>query len=93
MISFQFWNDVLFVVVWLIRLGGPHFYVYVWFFLMIVSVIMMMIYPTMIAPLFNQYIKLEEGPLYEAIEKLAKRVSFPLTEVLLCLHILLTTQS
>lgn len=72
---------ILGAIVWLIRLGGPHFYVYVWFFLMIVSVIMMMIYPTMIAPLFNQYIKLEEGPLYNAIEKLAKQVSFPLTEI------------
>lgn len=68
-------------VVWLIRLGGQHFYVYVWFFLMVVSVVMMMIYPTLIAPLFNQYIKLEGGALYEAIEKLAKRVDFPLTEV------------
>lgn len=49
---------------------------------MVVSFIMMTIYPTMIAPLFNKYIKLEAGPLYEAIERLAERVEFPLTEVL-----------
>lgn len=50
-------------------------------YIMFVYAVMMMIYPTMIAPLFNQYTKLQEGPLYEAIEKLAEEVQFPLTEV------------
>ena len=74
-------GPVLGAVIWLVRLGGPHFYFYVWLFLCIVSVIMMTIYPTMIAPLFNKYTKLDEGPIYAAIEKLANQVSFPLTEI------------
>jgi STE24 endopeptidase len=71
------------IVVWLVRWGGPYFYFYVWTFLFVVSVIMMTIFPVWIAPLFNKYTPLENGPLYEAIEKLAKSVDFPLTKIFL----------
>lgn len=68
-------------VVCLVRWGGPYFYFYVWAFLFVISVLLMTIYPTLIAPLFNKYTPLDKGPLYEAIEKLAKRVEFPLTKL------------
>lgn len=74
-------SPVLAAVVWIVRLGGPHFYFYVWLFLCVVSVVLMTVYPTLIAPLFNKYTKLEDGPIYQAIEELAKRVSFPLTQI------------
>lgn len=41
----------------------------------------MTVYPTLIAPLFNKYTKLEDGEVMAAIEALAKKVSFPLTQV------------
>ena len=69
------------VVVWLVRWGGPYFYYYVWAFLFVLSIVLMTIYPTVIAPLFNKFTPLSKGPLYEAIEKLAKRVDFPLTKL------------
>jgi STE24 endopeptidase len=72
---------ILSVVVYIIRMGGPHFYFYVWSFLCIISIIMMTIYPTVIAPLFNKYTKLDSGPIYDAIEQLAKKVEFPLTQI------------
>lgn len=72
---------IISVIVWLVRVGGPYFYFYVWAFLFVVSLVMMTIYPTFIAPLFNKYEKLESGPVYEAVEKLAKQVSFPLTQL------------
>ena len=72
---------VLSVVIWLIRIGGPHFYYYVWVFLCLVSVVLMTVYPTLIAPLFNKYTKLEDGEVKTAIEELAKQVSFPLTNL------------
>lgn len=72
---------VLSIVVWLVRWGGDYFYFYVWMFLFVVTVVMMTLYPTLIAPLFNKYDKLESGPLYDAIEELAKKVSFPLTQI------------
>ena len=74
-------GPVLAMVVWIVRWGGPHFYFYVWLFLCIISVVFMGLYPTLIAPLFNKYTKLDSGPIYTAIEELAKRVSFPLTQI------------
>jgi STE24 endopeptidase len=48
------------MVVAVIRWGGPYFYVYVWAFLFAVSMLMLTIYPTLIAPLFNKYTPLDK---------------------------------
>lgn len=68
-------------IIWLVRSGGEFFYFYVWMFLFIISIFLMIIYPTVIAPLFNKFTKLEEGDIKTGIEELAKSVSFPLTEL------------
>mmetsp|Transcript_27667 Transcript_27667/g.38113 ORF Transcript_27667/g.38113 Transcript_27667/m.38113 type:complete len:472 (-) Transcript_27667:1008-2423(-) len=80
-LTFVLSMPILSIVIWLVRLGGEYFYFYVWLFLLVVSVILMTIYPTLIAPLFNKYTKLEDGEVKTAIENLSKRVSFPLTQV------------
>jgi STE24 endopeptidase len=80
-LSFVIGSPILACMIWVIRLGGPYFYFYVWIFFFVVSVVMMLLYPTLIAPLFNKYTKLEDGPVYQAIEELAKKVSFPLTQI------------
>ena len=41
----------------------------------------MTIWPEYIAPLYNKYTPIEEGPVYDAIKKLADSVEFPLTEL------------
>ena len=43
---------------------------------------MMSIYHDFIAPLFDRFISLPDGPLRESIEKLAERIEFPLTKIL-----------
>lgn len=40
-------------VVYIVRMGGPFFFLYLWAFLFVVSLVMMTLYPTLIAPLFN----------------------------------------
>ena len=50
----------------------------------------MTVYPTLIAPLFNKYTKLEDGEVMTAIEALAKNVSFPLTQVTSLNHFICT---
>lgn len=81
LLTFVIGAPILSVVIWLVRWGGQYFYFYVWGFLFVVSLILMTVYPTLIAPLFNKYDKLESGPVYSAIEELAKKVSFPLTQI------------
>ena len=72
---------VISLLIWVVRIGGPYFYFYVWVLLFIVSTIFMTLYPTLIAPLFNKYTNLDNGPVYDAISGLAKQVSFPLTKI------------
>jgi hypothetical protein len=51
---------VLYAVLTLIRWGGELFWLYVWVFLLMVSLVMLTIYPIYIAPLFNKFTPLEE---------------------------------
>ena len=41
----------------------------------------MTIYPVAIAPLFDKYTPLKEGPLRSRIEALASKIKFPLTKL------------
>jgi hypothetical protein len=46
-----------------------------------VQLVLLTIYPTLIQPLFNKVTPLEPSPLRTAIEALAQRVHFPLTQL------------
>ena len=61
--------------------GGEKFYLYVWAFTFVFSVIMMTLVPVVIMPLFNKYEKLPDGPLKDSIYELAGKLSFPLTKL------------
>ncbi|POM63616.1 CAAX prenyl protease 1, partial [Phytophthora palmivora] len=50
-------------LIYVIRWGGEYFYMYVWAFLFVFSVVMMTLYPVLIMPLFNKFTPLEEGVL------------------------------
>lgn len=80
-LTFVLGLPILSAIVWLVRAGGEHFYFYVWAFLLVVSIVMMTIYPEWIAPLFNKYDPLPEGETKAAIEAMAKTVDFPLTKL------------
>lgn len=69
------------VLIYVIRWGGEYFYMYVWAFLFLFSVIMMTLYPVLIMPLFNKFKPLEEGALRTRIETLAASLQFPLTKL------------
>ncbi len=65
----------------IIFMGGERFYLYVWAFTFVFSVIMMTLVPVVIMPLFNKYEKLPDGPLKDSIYELAGKLSFPLTKL------------
>eukprot|EP01116_Phalansterium_solitarium_P007630 TRINITY_DN2042_c0_g1_i1.p1 TRINITY_DN2042_c0_g1~~TRINITY_DN2042_c0_g1_i1.p1 ORF type:complete len:370 (+),score=119.90 TRINITY_DN2042_c0_g1_i1:94-1203(+) len=74
-------GPLLAVLITLIQWGGPHFYIYVWLFLVAFQLVMLLVYPTLIAPLFNKFEPLPDGELRSAIEALAKSIGFPLTKL------------
>jgi len=68
-------------LLYIIKWGGPYFYIYAWVFLFVFTLFMMTIYPNVIAPWFNKFDPLPDGELKTAIEALAASISFPLTKL------------
>ncbi|XP_014236302.1 CAAX prenyl protease 1 homolog [Trichogramma pretiosum] len=65
-------------IVWIIKNGGDYFILYLWIFTVVMSLVLMVIYPEFIAPLFDKYTALPEGDLKVRIEALASSLGFPL---------------
>lgn len=67
--------------IWLVKAGGPFLALHLWLFMCLVSLLMMVLYPAVIAPLFNKFTPLSEGSLRTKIEDLASSLKFPLTKL------------
>ncbi|KAL3905375.1 MAG: hypothetical protein SGILL_009703, partial [Bacillariaceae sp.] len=65
----------------IIKMGGEYFYMYVWGFMFVFSVIMMTLVPVFIMPLFNKYEPLPDGSLKTQIYELAGRLNYPLKKL------------
>jgi STE24 endopeptidase len=65
-------------MVFIVRNGGDLFFLQMWLALFLMSLFIMMIYPELIAPLFDKYTPLPEGDLKTQIEQLASKLGFPL---------------
>ncbi|KAJ2377466.1 zinc metalloprotease [Coemansia sp. RSA 2611] len=66
---------------WVIERTGARFYLYAWALMAGVQLLLIVIYPTVIQPLFNKFEPLPAGELRTAIEALATRLQFPLTKL------------
>jgi len=64
--------------VYIVKIGGDYFFVYLWLFTMVATFILLTIYPNCIAPLFDKYTPLPDGELRTCIEELAASTEFPL---------------
>jgi STE24 endopeptidase len=67
---------LLILVLWLMRQMGELWWLYVWAVWTGFSLIMLVLYPTLIAPLFNKFIPLAEGQLKTRVEQLLARCGF-----------------
>ncbi|CAN7989280.1 unnamed protein product [Ixodes hexagonus] len=68
-------------IVQIIKLGGDYFFIYLWFFTLVVSVLMSVVYSDFIAPLLDKFTPLPEGDLRTKIEELAASIHFPLKKL------------
>ena len=67
---------LLLAVLWLMSAMGDRWWLYVWLFWLAFNLLVMLIYPTLIAPLFNKFSPLEQGDLKTRIEALLERCGF-----------------
>jgi len=67
---------VVFVVLWLMQRMGDLWWFYVWLFWLGFNLLVLLIYPSFIAPLFNKFSPLADQSLKERIESLLTRCGF-----------------
>jgi STE24 endopeptidase len=67
---------LLVLVLWLMRTAGTLWWLWAWCAWMAFQLLILVLYPTLIAPLFNKFTPLAEGPARERIEGLLTRCGF-----------------
>ena len=70
-----------FGLLWIIHKTGDMFFYWACIFTTIVSLIMIVLFPLVIMPLFNKFSPFEDNVLKKDIEALAKSINFPLTKL------------
>ncbi|MDO8789933.1 MAG: M48 family metallopeptidase [Sulfuritalea sp.] len=69
-------GPLLLAVLWLMDVMGKSWWLYVWLLWLGFNLLVLFLYPTVIAPLFNKFTPLEDASLKARIEALLKRCGF-----------------
>ncbi len=69
-------GPLLLAVLWLMDAMGANWWLYVWLVWLATNLLMLFLYPTVIAPLFNKFTPLEDASLKARIEALLARCGF-----------------
>ncbi len=67
---------LLLLVLWLMERAGAYWWLYAWVAWVLFNLLVVALYPTLIAPLFNKFTPLEEGELKRRVEALLERCGF-----------------
>ena len=67
---------LLFCILWLMEKMGANWWLYAWFAWITFNLLVLAIYPTWIAPIFNKFTPLEDTSLKTRIEQLLKKCGF-----------------
>ena len=74
-------GPVLGAILYFFENTGEWGWLYVWLFITFFSIIMQPIFNNFIAPMFNKFTPLEDGPLKEKITKYLNKVNFPVKKL------------
>jgi STE24 endopeptidase len=69
-------GPLILLVLWLMGIMGSAWWIWVWVVWMGFNLAVLMLYPTLIAPLFNKFMPLEDAALKSRIEALLERAGF-----------------
>jgi STE24 endopeptidase len=64
------------LIVWLMNTAGPLWWLWAWAALIVFQLVMLLIFPTVIAPLFNKFVPLDNAALKSRIDMLLARCGF-----------------
>ena len=74
-------GGLLVIFVLMVEVIGADFWWYFWIVITVFLLALNMLYTSLLLPLFNKLVPLEEGVLKKSIADFAEKVSFPLTQV------------
>lgn len=69
-------TPILFVALWLMQGAGQYWWLYLWIVWSAFNLLMLAVYPTFIAPLFNKFSPLQDEALKQRIEALLTKCGF-----------------
>lgn len=69
-------TPLLVAALWLMERAGQAWWLWVWALWVAFNLSVLVLYPTVIAPLFNRFVPLEPGPVRERVERLLERCGF-----------------
>jgi STE24 endopeptidase len=69
------------LVLWLMAQAGSAWWLWAWGVFMGFNLLMLVVYPTVIAPLFNRFTPLQDDGLRQRVQALAQRCGFAITEL------------
>jgi STE24 endopeptidase len=67
---------ILFAALWLMQGAGQYWWLYLWIIWSVFNLLMLAVYPTFIAPLFNKFAPLQDESLKQRIEALLTKCGF-----------------
>jgi STE24 endopeptidase len=70
-------------MLWLMQAAGGYWWAYAWLSWVAFNLLMLAIYPTWIAPLFNKFSPMPETPLKQRVERLLERCGFRIKGLLI----------
>lgn len=76
MLTLAIGAPLLLAVLWLMTAMGIHWWFYVWVFWLVFNLLVLLLYPTLIAPIFNKFLPLDNPDLKTRVEALLKRCGF-----------------
>ncbi|MFM1990439.1 MAG: hypothetical protein RJA99_3396 [Pseudomonadota bacterium] len=69
-------TPLLVAVLWLMERAGELWWVWAWTVWVVFNLAVLVLYPTVIAPMFNRFVPLEPGPVRDRVEGLLARCGF-----------------
>lgn len=67
---------LLIAVLWLMQRAGEHWWLWTWAVWVVFNLAVLVLYPTVIAPLFNRFVPMDPGPMRDRVEALLSRCGF-----------------
>jgi STE24 endopeptidase len=73
-------GGIVSLIIW-IFIAVPNAWIWAWLSFTVISLVLTYLAPSFLLPIFNKFTPLEDGELNQAIQAMAKKCEFPLTEI------------